>query len=48
MSWAVHPAVAFDSGLRVGQEIEARTIVNNTALRFRARIIKLDKGRLLR
>jgi hypothetical protein len=43
MTWGQHPAIAYDATLRVDQVHEARTIQNNTPLRFRARIIELEK-----
>jgi hypothetical protein len=44
MTWGKHPAIAYDATLRVGQVHEARTVQNNTELRFRARIVKLERA----
>lgn len=42
MTSSVHPAIEFDAALHVGQIVEARFTNNNRALRFRARILKLN------
>lgn len=43
MTDSVHPAISFDAALHVGQIVEARFTNSNRALRFRARILKLNE-----
>lgn len=44
MTWGIHPAITFDKALTVGQQVNAHFTNNGRVLRFRARIVKLNKN----